>query len=530
MFRPRHITLAFVFACLLFVNSCSEEFLEVPANGVLTGHALATYDGVDALLIGAYSMLDGVSERFGWEAATSGWVFSSIRGIEANKGSDSGDPPGINQYATFSETGGIWDSYLNSKWCSVYDGIARCNSTLATALLAVEAGAISDEQYKWFVRQARALRGYFHLEAWRLWADRTYNLFVPYVDEHTDILTLTNMEDIRSRIVDDLTQGTLLPLDMGQVGRFNRTVSQVFLAKALMQMYGDYESALALLSDVEINGTNPAGQKAGLEARYGDVFDIEFRNRTESIYTVQYSVNDGSGGRNASWGEVLNFPYKSGESPAGCCGFFQPTQDFVNSFRTDPDGLPYLYTYNDETVSNDQWLPPSRPWKETSEYLAGDLASIYDPADPINDRRYRSLTGTPGSPNVGNNPLSSPANWIFDSIVYTHYTGRLDPRVDWSAGRRGIPYWDWGRHTGGRLDQGSELCRTLQSQETGLQTIPGRNLYRSRKLDLRVYGQWLPDDPLCGCAAAESRMRGSHTVGRYGTGRGEPGTSQGSQS
>ena len=35
-----------------------------------------------------------------------------------------------------------------------------------------------------------------------------------------------------------------------------------------------------------------------------------------------------------SVGEVLNFPYKSGGSPGGCCGFFDPTQEFVNSFRT----------------------------------------------------------------------------------------------------------------------------------------------------------------------------------------------------
>jgi starch-binding outer membrane protein, SusD/RagB family len=27
-------------------------------------------------------------------------------------------------------------------------------------------------------------------------------------------------------------------------------------------------------------------------------------------------------------------------------------------------------------------------------------------------------------------------------------TGALDPRLDWSVGRRGIPYWDWGKMTG----------------------------------------------------------------------------------
>ena len=44
--------------------------------------------------------------------------------------------------------------------------------------------------------------------------------------------------------------------------------------------------------------------------------------------------------RMADDGEVLNFPYKGGGgSPGGCCGFFNPTQEFVNSFRTS-GGLP----------------------------------------------------------------------------------------------------------------------------------------------------------------------------------------------
>ncbi len=389
MIRPQHV-IRIILGSLLFIGGCSEDFMEVTPTGELGQAALATYEGVDALLIGAYSMLDGVSESFGWESATSGWVFSSIRGMESNKGTDSGDAPTFNPIMTFTERATL--NYLNIKWRAIYESISRCNSTLETALMAWELGSITKDQYNMFTWQARALRGFYHFEAWRLWADRTYNLFVPYVDEHTDFATLTNMEDIRNRIIEDLTQGTNLPLDMGQVGRFNRSVSQVFLAKALMQMFGDYYTALELLTEVDESGTNPAGQKAGLEARFGDVFDIEFRNGVESVYTVQYSVNDGSGGRNAGFGEVLNFPYKSGASPGGCCGFFQPTQDFVNSFRTDPNGLPYLDNYNDEIVSNDQGLLPEDP--------------------------------------------------------FTEYTGRLDPRLDWSVGRRGIPYWDWGDHTG----------------------------------------------------------------------------------
>jgi len=447
MIRPRHIPAAIVFACLLFMNSCSQDFLEITPTSEVDQAVLANFDGVDALLIGAYSMLDGISDDFGWESATSGWLYSSIRGMESNKGTDSGDSGyDLNQIQNFCER--PESSYLNIKWRAIYEGIARCNSTLVTALKAYETGSITEEQYLRFTRQARALRGYYHFEAWRLWANRSYNLYVPYVDENTDFSTLTNLMDIRDKILDDFYEGTLLPLNMVQVGRFNKSVSQVFLAKALMQMYGDYTGALELLSEVEESGTNPAGQKATLEACYGDVFDIEYRNGVESVYTVQYSVNDGSGGRNGGWGEVLNFPYKTGESPGGCCGFFQPTQDFVNSFRTDAEGLPYLDTYNEELVSNDLALPPSRPWKEDQEYLAGDVVNIYDPLNPYMDLEYHALTGSPDTPNQGNNPLTSPVDWQFDSLAYANYNGQLDPRLDWSVGRRGIPYWDWGRHTG----------------------------------------------------------------------------------
>ena len=32
--------------------------------------------------------------------------------------------------------------------------------------------------------------------------------------------------------------------------------------------------------------------------------------------------------------------------------------------------------------------------------------------------------------------------------AFTLYTGTLDPRLDWTVGRRGIPYLDWGEHPG----------------------------------------------------------------------------------
>ncbi len=394
MKRIYYIT-ALVFAIVFgSITACKEKFLEITPNGALDASVLATAEGIDGLLIGAYSMLDGITDNIaGWEAASSNWVFGSIRGMEANKGTDSGDQPDINPIQNYSEA--ATNPYLNLRWRGIYDAISRCNSALNVIQQAADAGSITSEQVDSFTRQAKTLRGWYHFEAYKMWADLATGKGIFYIDETTDLAAATNDMDVRPMIIADLDQGRSLPNNMGQVGRFNGTVAKVLWSKAQMQMYGSagYTAALPVLQDVAATGTNPMGQKAGLMAKYGDIFDIENRNGVESIYTVQYSVNDGSGAWNGGWGEVLNFPYKgSGGSPGGCCGFFNPTQEFVNSFRTS-SGLPLLdHSYNNSPVVNDQGLNPGDPFTEDA--------------------------------------------------------GPLDPRLDWAVGRRGIPYWDWGPHTG----------------------------------------------------------------------------------
>jgi len=381
--KKNRILMIIVLAALGVMSACNEDFLTITPKGSLDQSVLANAKGIDGLLIGAYSMLDGVSSQFGWEAATSNWVYGDIRGMVGNKGTDSGDQPDINPLQTFSEA--ATNPYLNVKWRSVYEAVSRCNSVITVTGEALAAKTISQAEADKFIQQARALRGWYHFEAWRMWEK------VPYVDEKTDGATVENKADIRPQIVADLTEGTKLPTNMSQVGRFNKTVAQVLLAKALMQMNKDYAGAKTLLNEAKA-GTKPNGQPIGLAPTYGEVFDIVNRNAVESVYTVQYSVNDGSGAWNGGWGEVLNFPYKSGGSPGGCCGFFQATQEFVNSFRTS-GGLPLLdNSYNSQPVKSDQGVAVA--------------------------------------------------------AAYTPDAGPLDPRLDWTVGRRGIPYWDWGLHTG----------------------------------------------------------------------------------
>jgi hypothetical protein len=414
-----------VILLLLFSNSCKEDFLSVTPNGSLDAEVLANAKGIDALLIGAYSMLDGVaSNGFGWEAASSNWVYGSIRALEANKGSDAGDASGINPIQNFTETS--TNPYFHVKWRSVYDGVSRANAALRVLANAEEKETVTKAEADSFRKQARTLRGFFHFEAWRMWS-KTDGSGIPYVEENTDQSALTNTSDVRDLILADLEAGTTLPDNMTQIGRFNGTVAKVLYAKALMQMKKDFTAAKMILESVKTSGKKPNGAAIGLDPKYGEIFDAANRNSSpEAVYTIQYSVNDGSGGWNAGWGEVLNFPYKSGASPGGCCGFFQPSNDLVNSFRTS-GGLPLLDdSYNSQAVVNDMGLIPSQPFTEDA--------------------------------------------------------GPLDPRLDWTVGRRGIPYLDWGVHTGSDW---------IRDQSYGGPYSPKKQVYKkSQEGQLTEVGNW----------------------------------------
>lgn len=437
--KKKYILLILMLALLGTWGSCKKDFLTVAPTGSLDQALISSQNGIDALLVGAYSMLDGVSSQFGfdaWDASATNWLWGSVRGLEATKGSDAGDQPDMNSVQTFSEV--ATNNKINSTWRLLYEAISRCNSTILTTNKTLAAGKITQDQADNFTKQAKVLRGWYHFAAWRMWTK------IPYLDETTDAINVTNSDDPTDKIIADLTVGTTLPNDMKAVGRFNQTVSRVLLAKALMQMKKDYNGALAQLL-IAKTGTKADNSAIGLADTYGEIFDIANRNGKEVVYTVQYSVNDGSGGTNAGGGEVLNFPYKGGGSPGGCCGFFVPTQDLVNSFTT-VAGLPLLDDSYDSPANQnlrDQGVAGGGLWDATKDYDVNQGCTAYAPAAPFKDLAYVSLVAH----NKGNNPITSPASW---SLRWTEDNSKpVDPRLDWTVGRRGIPYWDWGVHTGG---------------------------------------------------------------------------------
>jgi starch-binding outer membrane protein, SusD/RagB family len=119
-----------------------------------------------------------------------------------------------------------------------------------------------------------------------------------------------------------------------------------------------------------------------LMPKYHDNFRAETNNNKESILEVEFSINDGTPINN-NGNRGATLNYAYGGGVTTCCGFFQPTQSLVNAFKTDAT----------------TGLPDANP----------------------------NATDVPG-------------------VASQTYTGALDPRLDWTVGRQGIQYLDWGLH------------------------------------------------------------------------------------
>jgi starch-binding outer membrane protein, SusD/RagB family len=370
--------------CLLF--ACGKDFLVKPPIGALSPQLLANQAGVQGLLIGAYHDLtgEGTDQGGNWGSAPDNWVYASVVADDAYKGSTTTDQNDIIQYQQ-------WDAlstgtYIENKWGAMYDGAQRANDVIRTMRLATDLTPADTVEFK---AEALFLRAFFHFELRKMF------FYPPYVDE---TITYANNNfnvpnnvggtyiEIWPRIEADLEYAmTNLPPTQPNAGQANKYAAEAFLAKAYMYQ-GKYDSALTLLNDLITNGETSNGLPYALQTNYAQNFNPNpaAKNSSESIFAVQESVNDGSGpAGGVSYGDNLNFPYGAG--PGACCGFDDPTQDLADAFKTS-SGLP---------------LP-----------LTG--ASAFNEGLHVSDQ-----SATP-------------------------YAGTLDPRIDVTMGRAGIPYLDWG--------------------------------------------------------------------------------------
>ncbi len=351
------------------IFSCKKSFLERPPEGVYSESSLSNAKGINTTVIAAYALLDGWSDNGWnnaagnpWPAAGSNWVWGSVASDDAYPGSQPNDQVGVervNRYQFIAD-----DPYIRAKFQTCYAGVGKTNVALRLINASTD---LSDADKKQLIGESKFLRAHYHFEAYKMWVN------VPFIDETITEYRQKNDVDIFPKIEADFKAAIdgLAEVSSFTSGRATKGAAQAYLARAYM-FIGKYAEAKPLLQAVI------SGNKYALVDNFHDVFDASKQNNSEMVFVYKASVNDGAGeSANGNWGDRLNFP--NGNAPVTqCCGFHQPSQNLVNAFRTDGNGLPLFGTFNNSL------------------------------ADFTNDN--------------------------------------FDPRLDWTVGRTGTPYLDWGPH------------------------------------------------------------------------------------
>ncbi len=365
---------------LIGLNACKREFLEPVPYGRYLPEQLQSKKGIEGVLVGAYGMIDGqgIAGAAGWMVGATNWVYGDVVSDDAYKGTDAGDQPQMTEIELWASQAA--NTYFYYKWLSLYDGVARTNDVIR---LANQIEVLTDVEKTDYIAQARFLRGHFHFDAKRNWNK------VPYISEDTK--NYDNKADIWPMIEEDFkfaydNLSEIYPVG----GKANKWAAASYLAKVYMYEK-KFTEAKALYDVIIANGVTSNGKvKYSLQPEYWKNFDASFENSAEAVFSQQTSAS-GIVTASAETSYELAYPYGG---DFGCCGFFQPSQNLVNSFKVDANGLPFLDDlYNNTNLKSDEGITSNDPFTNDTETA-------------------------------------------------------LDPRLDWTVGRRDIPYYDWGPHPG----------------------------------------------------------------------------------
>lgn len=372
----------------MVILSCSKQFLERPPIGQISDIDLNNKAGVNGLLIGAYSLLDG-SGLDDWlidNHRTSIWNAwaGSVAADDAHKGGGNGSQPERGQLENRTYTAN--NDIIKDRWRFDYAGVQRANDVLRL-LEKVPEGEFTDAEKTQIIAESRFLRGVYHFELAKMY----YN--IPFIDETifaaANNFKVPNSKDIKNPTgwdgieADFIFAAENLPGQQVQQGRAHKWAAKAMLAKTYMQR-ANLEAAKPILEDIILNGTNSAGVKLALQPTFSEIFRPATENGSESVFSVQMSVNDGATGRNGNDGETFNYPpWIPGVGGWG----HQPSFNLVNAYKT-VGGLPDLDHFNDTDLKTNWQIAPTAP--------------------------------------------------------FVPETGPIDPRLDWTVGRRGLPYHDWG--------------------------------------------------------------------------------------
>ncbi|MBU3813269.1 MAG: RagB/SusD family nutrient uptake outer membrane protein [Candidatus Bacteroides intestinipullorum] len=409
----------------LLCGSCSDFLDEQVPQGTIDNEQLRNPEYVDNLVISAYAIWISAEDI---NSSFSMWNYD-VRSDDAYKGGNGTEDGDVFHALEISQ--GIMTTAWNisDMWQRLYNCISRANTALQL-LNQLDEQTYPLKQQR--IAEMRFLRGHGHFLLKQLYKKIVFandeNLS-PEEYNNLSNTTYTNDEGWQQIANDFEFAYNNLPDTQADKGRPTRGAAAAYLAKTYL--YKAYrqdnpesnEVTSISAEDLQrvVEYTDPSIMAAGgyaLEADFHNNFrpEPQYENGCESVWAMQYSMNDGTTDGNCNWAYGLIVPNIPGVTDGGC-DFYKPSQNLVNAFRTDADGHPYFDTFNN---------------------------SDYDMATETADPRLFLTVGLPDLPYEfnANYIMDRSSTWSRSNGLYGYYVTlkqNVDPDGDYIV--RGNGYW-----------------------------------------------------------------------------------------
>ena len=350
---------------LVGTTSCSDFLDDQKPQGVLDSDMVKEPSNVDNLVISAYAVFTTAEDV---NSSFSMWNFD-VRSDDAYKGGN-GTSDGDVFHQLEIEQGVLTTNWnINDMWVRLYNCISRVNSAISVLETTSDSYQLKAQR----LGEMKFLRAYAHFLLKRLYKNIPFIMDANLKQE--DYNTLSNTEFTNDegwqQIINDVEYAySVLPVKQTDKGRPSKAAAAAFLTKAyLYKAYRQDDPSSNQVTSINredllkvIEYSNPDIYSAGgfdLEADFHNNFrpETQYENGVESIWAMQYSINDGTKYGNLNWSYGLIVPNIPGVTDGGC-DFYKPSQNLVNAYRTDADGHPFIDTFNNKDYDLTQDADP----------------------------------------------------------------------------------------------------------------------------------------------------------------------------
>ena len=322
------LVLAISYSSRWEITEAARRLAALVQKGELTPEQAQDPNNIEGLIISAYSILDGQMDdaSSGLNSGCSNWQFGDVISDDTYKGGGgTGDQNPVHLMEIFHIDPTIQD--YNRKWLALYEGVNRCNQAIR-----ILKGSDYDKK-ETRIAEMRFLRAHFYFNLKII-----YNQ-IPYFDESVSdpsaFASISNKEytsdQLWEKILNDFKAAYEgLPDSQPDVARPCKMTARAYMAKVYL-FQGKWQECATATDEVINSG------KYQLLPDFRNIFLPENDNCPEILFSVQASINDGSPNNyNGNPGDRLLPP----GGPYPNYGFLRPSQNLVNAYKTDSNGLP----------------------------------------------------------------------------------------------------------------------------------------------------------------------------------------------